>query len=297
MDNVIFVPRKFLSTLSLRRATETIIILMEEFDNFYPRSPCGERHARPTASNATTKFLSTLSLRRATHGTNSGTNSSIFLSTLSLRRATNNVLPAYAACGDFYPRSPCGERLPRLRRRRRRGCYFYPRSPCGERPVAAERRRRHKAISIHALLAESDLWQYPGHDPQPDISIHALLAESDTITFNPPVKTTISIHALLAESDAWAWCWPTITAKFLSTLSLRRATRTRREAAAMKNISIHALLAESDHGQIFGKNRIVISIHALLAESDPHASDTEDIKHKFLSTLSLRRATQHRPVF
>ena len=34
------------------------------------------------------QFLSTLSLRRATHGTNTGTNSSIFLSTLSLRRAT-----------------------------------------------------------------------------------------------------------------------------------------------------------------------------------------------------------------
>ena len=33
----------FLSTLSLRRATETLKILPKQLDDFYPRSPCGER--------------------------------------------------------------------------------------------------------------------------------------------------------------------------------------------------------------------------------------------------------------
>ena len=33
---------------------------------------------------------------------------------------------------------------------------FYPRSPCGERPLAPEEHSTQKRISIHALLAESD---------------------------------------------------------------------------------------------------------------------------------------------
>ena len=78
-----------------------------------------------------------------------------FLSTLSLRRATRLWIMLYSCPGNFYPRSPCGERL-------------YSRLLFG----------RHAAISIHALLAESD--SSKTHDRH---------------------KTTISIHALLAESD------------------------------------------------------------------------------------------------
>ena len=80
-------------------------------------------------------------------------------------------------------------------------------------------------ISIHALLAESDL-DYKGICVQnleflstlslrrattfsaeiakrgEEISIHALLAESDACPSDVPVMSlTISIHALLAESD------------------------------------------------------------------------------------------------
>ena len=79
------------------------------------------------------------------------------------------------------------------------------------------------SISIHALLAESDLAGpsgpaisfnfYPrspcGERPlapkqnatQKAISIHALLAESDAIDVFLAVWAVISIHALLAESD------------------------------------------------------------------------------------------------
>ena len=58
----------------------------------------------------------------------------LFLSTLSLRRATNMKV-----------------RVIRTR------INFYPRSPCGERQVGQKRFRQKLAISIHALLAESDI--------------------------------------------------------------------------------------------------------------------------------------------
>ena len=56
---------------------------------------------------------------------------------------------------DFYPRSPCGERHANLGRHRGND-NFYPRSPCGERRPANWFDLWGWAISIHALLAESD---------------------------------------------------------------------------------------------------------------------------------------------
>ena len=55
---------------------------------------------------------------------------------------------------------------------------------------------------------------------------------------------------------------------FLSTLSLRRATRVLDGSKSSIEISIHALLAESDdvNNPVFAVTSI--SIHALLAESD-----------------------------
>ena len=59
----------------------------------------------------------------------------------------------------FYPRSPCGERRikPILGEI---DSNFYPRSPCGERRSERPETRRRDAISIHALLAESDEREY-----------------------------------------------------------------------------------------------------------------------------------------
>ena len=56
-------------------------------------------------------------------------------------------------------------------------------------------------ISIHALLAESDLNSAYGALDGASISIHALLAESDINTYHRIFGEGISIHALLAESD------------------------------------------------------------------------------------------------
>ena len=171
---------KFLSTLSLRRATVLALGI-------------------PTSVS----FLSTLSLRRATdkccrlaachpvisiHALltesdwtdNNQTNSKVhfyprspygerplivvllchhiskFLSTLSLRRATRCCAISCITDGYFYPRSPYGERP---------GCfffcvvyhYFYPRSPYGERPNQCKIDQKRSSISIHALLTESDV--------------------------------------------------------------------------------------------------------------------------------------------
>ncbi len=101
------------------------------------------------------------------------------------------------------------------------------------------------AISIHALLAESD-WNTTQLEYNPIISIHALLAESDQPA-RPRSGTAgkISIHALLAESDHY------------DNYNLHCV-----------EISIHALLAESDYDTYAKVLRVNISIHALLAESD-----------------------------
>ena len=146
--------------------------------HFYPRSPCGERQWRAEQVIGVLLFLSTLSLRRATSLRASISGRASFLSTLSLRRATKerkvliadvyifrstlSLRRATRSRGsprilvrDFYPRSPCGERPPDQRAAHGTS-DFYPRSPCGERLVAQDVVQAVFAISIHALLAESD---------------------------------------------------------------------------------------------------------------------------------------------
>ncbi len=125
-------------------------------------------------------------------------------------------------------------------------------------------------ISIHALLAESDVRRATGTAGSLAISIHALLAESDGIqpqraVLVAPFLSTLSLRRATLNLDT---ATPFDT-EFLSTLSLRRATYVPKPAAFAAGISIHALLAESDPPQsaeIF--LAMEISIHALLAESD-----------------------------
>ena len=118
----------FLSTLSLRRATDDLQVpagvskisihaLLAESDflltsairsptDFYPRSPCGERPS---------------------------------------------ILHKILADWDFYPRSPCGERLigPLIFNVQP---HFYPRSPCGERPNSQqEKNNGHEFLSTLSL--------------------------------------------------------------------------------------------------------------------------------------------------
>ena len=196
--------------------------------DFYPRSPCGERHnahpgtrqpyaisihallaesdSRLNPSSAQRNiFLSTLSLRRATQGAQrreqtdqisihallaesdalvaiiaakgdisihallaesdaiSGINGvihTVFLSTLSLRRATTETAAIVWRSGDFYPRSPCGERQP-AEIGPNLVNNFYPRSPCGERLNPIKPRRFHYHFYPRSPCGERRLWACP----------------------------------------------------------------------------------------------------------------------------------------
>ena len=122
---------------------------------------------------------------------------------------------------------------------------FYPRSPCGERPGSFRGITSSRTISIHALLAESDIL-HTAHLMELLISIHALLAESDGglkaiiffIIHFYPRSPCGERHSSVNTADQ--------EARFLSTLSLRRATNRRSNYIKRQKISIHALLAESD---------------------------------------------------
>ncbi len=129
-----------------------------------------------------------------------------------------------------------------------------------------------RRISIHALLAESD--------PRKAVTTRgnhryfyprSPCGERLLRRFPNMSLRIISIHALLAESDGGR-CPPRHRhGRFLSTLSLRRATLSQDYTEQPTDISIHALLAESD-------------LDALCARCPGL---------KFLSTLSLRRATHN----
>ena len=125
--------RLFLSTLSLRRATDSVVgkmvgktisihALLAESDEthfsiftpncyFYPRSPCGERHTWARGSRVTYVI---------------------------------SIHALLAESDRIHHQFPCQNR------------DFYPRSPCGERPVCSSLFGTSSTISIHALLAESD---------------------------------------------------------------------------------------------------------------------------------------------
>ena len=279
---------------------------------FYPRSPCGERQTTSLTAVLTLSFLSTLSLRRATilcH--HASALYPISIHALLAESDTQGVFNLFAN-PDFYPRSPCGERQPgerhansqqeflstlSLRRAtdvvplkptllrflstlslRRATCrkllkrkinhHFYPRSPCGERLTSGQNDNDSNNISIHALLAESDASFFSGRSCFSDFHPRSPCGERRShYSSSRPLKG------------------------FLSTLSLRRATKDTTARQQIADISIHALLAESDDTRDWtrglclyfyprspcGERRIAtkyssggfsISIHALLAESD-----------------------------
>ena len=174
----------------------------------------------------------------------------------------------FCGCSDFYPRSPCGERLPLVdglgyiahisihallaesdRQSDRIGeshQHFYPRSPCGERP---------RAIAIVETATE--------------ISIHALLAESDGRAGRTPAR----LPDFYPRSPCGERPWRTGRARCLAHFYPRSPCGERQSVQ-----------------QGLGKS-LDISIHALLAESDMLGKTSLVTQRLFLSTLSLRRAT------
>ena len=106
-----------------------------------------------------------------------------------------------------------------------------------------------------------------------------------------PTASSISIHALLAESDLNGRLGAVHNA-FLSTLSLRRATRSGHIGKARgEHFYPRSPCGERPHYDNYNLHCVEISIHALLAESDCQRIGIRVDKTQFLSTLSLRRAT------
>ena len=145
----------FLSTLSLRRATSPCAFRSSKSFYFYPRSPCGERH--DTYAKVLRVNISIHALLAESDVTVLGIQHRVGISIHALLAESDPIgVYVFIMQGNFYPRSPCGER-------QQTAYFFYVR----------------KSISIHALLAESDQVSAGAVAHGEGISIHALLAESD----------------------------------------------------------------------------------------------------------------------
>ena len=128
------------------------------------------------------------------------------------------------------------------------------------------------------------------------ISIHALLAESDGA--GSRVCTTCFNFYPRSPCGERRQCsmYFRLRSRFLSTLSLRRATQffsySKMRYQFLSTLSLRR--ATTITGIIYSDRKI--SIHALLAESDRPTAQLAVLPPKFLSTLSLRRATDTAPV-
>ena len=236
---------RFLSTLSLRRATTGIFLNLASHKHFYPRSPCGERLRSIRKSTTSRDFYprspcgerheGTLHclrvMRISIHALLAESDSRRYPAILGCVISIHALLAEsdrlctilYSSPGNFYPRSPCGERrksnklagpklvfLSTLSLRRATVEEvsgdtwvrdFYPRSPCGERPVVY------------------DIVLKPGK-----FLSTLSLRRATQIKQTCRAEISISIHALLAESDKPGERHASSQQEFLSTLSLRRAT-------------------------------------------------------------------------
>ena len=137
------------------------------------------------------------------------------------------------------------------------------------------------------------------------ISIHALLAESDLLILSSSISipiflSTLSLrratHIFTYSRQYVLYFYPRspcgerlvkahgdgVFTRFLSTLSLRRATVGTSQVFQRIAISIHALLAESDRTPKGSAHDFkLISIHALLAESDLKSSASVTLSQYF----------------
>ena len=170
---------KFLSTLSLRRATMIPLSLLIFVFYFYPRSPCGERLHRTVNIQRPTTFLSTLSLRRAT-----------------IRKC--QIIPIIQ---NFYPRSPCGERQYHQILLQHSANYFYPRSPCGERQSSGTGIGEQIEFLSTLSLRRATLNQIPPRGFHYRFLSTLSLRRATPVSAGLQLIPLISIHALLAESD------------------------------------------------------------------------------------------------
>ena len=304
---------EFLSTLSLRRATQESAERRLPHQNFYPRSPCGERPSGRQTPRQRSNFYprspcgerhwprvmvspTLYFYPRSPCGERPSQPTAVICqcdfyprSPCGERRQLHRY--CHAAGGDFYPRSPCGERRagcsyvagrhqisihallaesdPRCRRWKRRWCYFYPRSPCGERPVVRDCWKQGFVFLSTLSLRRATVFVNLGNIATTNFYPRSPCGERPSHLLHCLRNLLISIHALLAESDlpnSLAWV---LARLFLSTLSLRRATSTPSSLYNFSDVFLSTLsLRRATDGLLRVHEQLEISIHALLAESD-----------------------------
>ena len=147
---------------------------------------------------------------------------------------------------NFYPRSPCGERL---------AFYFGTQTESKFLSTLSLRRATQQRNLFHCttrflstLSLRRATFNSSNYYVADIISIHALLAESDLSRFAVPQRCNLFLSTLsLRRATPKMPLMPSHALLFLSTLSLRRATQWLFENYdGLTVISIHALLAESD---------------------------------------------------
>ena len=146
----------------------------------------------------------------------------IFLSTLSLRRATHQEWSGSQHAPDFYPRSPCGERLRHrlieLWKLRFLSTLSLRRATMTDGSICFD-----SSISIHALLAESDNFRcavkcgIAYFYPRSPCGERRIIGIINNVVDNFYPRSPCGERPGRAETDK-------TSIGFLSTLSLRRAT-------------------------------------------------------------------------
>ena len=106
----------------------------------------------------------------------------------------------YSCPGNFYPRSPCGERQPAEHHASSQQEFL---STLSLRRATSEEKlmKTNTSISIHALLAESDREPTALRTPHQRFLSTLSLRRATVFNLFANPGSTISIHALLAESD------------------------------------------------------------------------------------------------
>ena len=127
--------------------------------NFNPRSPCGERRARPPGTPRRTVHFNPRSPcgeRPARHHPHPQRLQAISIHAPRVGSDAARRHNRRKRC-DFNPRSPCGERPATGTRPITGSKYFNPRSPCGERRPRIVQHLHLAPISIHAPRVGSDI--------------------------------------------------------------------------------------------------------------------------------------------
>ena len=176
-----FAHARFLSTLSLRRATGwfcgthrscsiSIHALLAESDaqqlgvsqatvDFYPRSPCGERRLDGEWKDVAAYISIHALLAESDDETMAKLSGLSVISIHALLAESDWPTGVTAQDVKISIHALLAESDRCVQLRRGSANNFYPRSPCGERHGRLSVKRYRLNISIHALLAESDVLQ------------------------------------------------------------------------------------------------------------------------------------------